>query len=244
MPLYRYSKWLTGSQRYGANNLQLGMWLAFVAGAINAGGFFIVSAYTSHMTGLVSSAADNLVLGNVSVVLTALFAVLTFFAGALVCSIVVSFLRRRSKESCYAFPVFLEALLLLVFVIFGSYSSSDNLLLFLLCFVMGLQNALITKVSGSVVRTTHVTGMITDLGIELGKLMYWNRSGEQRGRRVQADRAKLRALLSLTGLFFLGGVAGALGFSLIGVEISLILSCILFSISLAPVLDDFVGLSA
>lgn len=42
----------------------------------------------------------------------------------------------------------------------------------LLCYVMGLQNALITKISHAEIRTTHVTGLVTDLGIEMGKLIY------------------------------------------------------------------------
>src|SRR3990167_2192193 len=45
----------------------------------------------------------------------------------------------------------------------------------LLSFIMGLQNATVTKMSSSQIRTTHMTGVVTDLGIELGKMLYWNR---------------------------------------------------------------------
>ncbi|MFX1764116.1 YoaK family protein [Paraburkholderia sp. A1RI-2L] len=45
----------------------------------------------------------------------------------------------------------------------------------LLCYVMGVQNAMITKISRAERRTTHMTGIVTDLGIELGKGLYWNR---------------------------------------------------------------------
>ena len=65
----------------------------------------------------------------------------------------------------------------------------------MLCFIMGLQNATVTKISGARIRTTHVTGMVTDVGIELGKLVYWNRDPiRSETLRVRADRPKLRLL--------------------------------------------------
>ena len=51
-------------RRTRRNDLMLGAILAFVAGAINAGGFLAIGHYTSHMTGIVSAIADNLALGN------------------------------------------------------------------------------------------------------------------------------------------------------------------------------------
>lgn len=63
----------------------------------------------------------------------------------------------------------------------------------------GLQNALVTTYSGAVVRTTHVTGVFTDLGLMLGSML--------RGRGFDRRRALL-FLLIITG-FIAGGVAGA-----------------------------------
>ena len=59
---------LTGQHRTASTNRLLGSLLAFNAGAINAGGFLLVSMYTSHMTGFASMLADNLVLGNAQLV--------------------------------------------------------------------------------------------------------------------------------------------------------------------------------
>lgn len=59
MPL-NYARRLTGPQRSAQANRHLGYTLAFVAGASNAGGFLAVHQYTSHMTGIVASAADSL----------------------------------------------------------------------------------------------------------------------------------------------------------------------------------------
>jgi uncharacterized membrane protein YoaK (UPF0700 family) len=107
---------------------------------------------------------------------------------------------------------------------------------------MGLQNAMITKISKAEVRTTHVTGLVTDIGIELGKLLYWN-SGmvtEERAT-VRADRGRLRLLASLLGMFFAGGLAGAFGFKQIGFVSTVPLAAILVVLAVVPVLDDLIG---
>lgn len=61
-----YARYLIGTQRTAESNRELGFVLAFVAGAINAGGFLAVKQYTSHVTGMVSSLADNLALGQLT----------------------------------------------------------------------------------------------------------------------------------------------------------------------------------
>ncbi len=96
----------------------------------------------------------------------------------------------------------------------------------LLCFIMGFQNAIITKISGARIRTTHITGLVTDAGIEIGKAAYWNRSpASPHLPPVTADIAKLTLLCALIGLFFIGGVSGALLFAHIGFAARLRLHC-------------------
>jgi uncharacterized membrane protein YoaK (UPF0700 family) len=137
-----------------------------------------------------------------------------------------------------------EAALMLCFGLMGSQLSHQVGLfipatVMLLCFMMGLQNAIVTKLSRAEIRTTHVTGLITDIGIELGKLAYWNRTGPDRsGPRVTADRARLGILSGLLGLFFAGGVAGAIGFKHIGFLSTVPLALILLVLAAVPVFDD------
>jgi hypothetical protein len=95
------------------------------------------------------------------------------------CAVLVNFARRKAMASVYALPLLLESGLILCFGLLGArLATYEGLLLpftvVLLCFIMGLQNAVVTKLSGAVIRTTHMTGIVTDLGIELGKLVYWN----------------------------------------------------------------------
>ena len=106
----------------------------------------------------------------------------------------------------------------------------------LICFTMGLQNAIITKLSNAEIRTTHVTGMVTDIGIELGKMLYFNRSADK--EHVEANWAKVRLLGSLVGAFFLGGVTGAFGFKYAGFGFTVPLAFVLLVLAAVPVIDD------
>ena len=80
----------------------LGLLLAFNAGAVNAGGFLVVHLYTSHMTGFLSSLADNLVLGQMKLVLGAVGALWAFMSGAGTTAIMVNWARQRKLRSTYA----------------------------------------------------------------------------------------------------------------------------------------------
>ena len=238
-----YARSLTTEERTARSDRHLGFALAFIAGATNAGAFLAVGLYTSHMTGLVSSIADHLALGEAALALAALGAVLSFLVGAMASAFMINFARRRALRSQYALPLLLEAALLLAFGVLGaSLAHVPGLFVpatvMLLCFMMGLQNAVITKISGSVVRTTHLTGVITDLGIELGRLVYWNRSTRPANERVVADRDRLKVLAWLCTCFLVGGVSGALGFKHVGYATTLPLAALLVVMSIVPVLDD------
>ncbi len=231
----------TSAQRTPQSNLRLGATLAFVAGAANAGGFLAVGQYTSHMTGVVSQMADHIVLGHLGLVLAGLAALLAFMLGAMTTALVVNWARRRGLHSCYALPVLVEAVLMLLFGLMGATLQAQVSLLLpatvlLLCFMMGLQNAVITKLSHAEIRTTHVTGLVTDLGIELGKLLYVNRT--QAHAPVRASRARLRAQGSLLGLFFVGGVIGAWGFQRTGFLATVPLALLLGLLAWRPLAHD------
>jgi len=237
MPI-KYLQGLTAPERTQRSNLHLGVSLAFVAGAINAGGFLAVGQYTSHMTGVIAGMADHLALGNLALVMLGLEALTAFLLGAATSAILINWGRRRGGRSEYALPLMIEAGLLLVFGLMGERLSLSmrlevSLTMALLCFVMGLQNAMVTKVSNAEIRTTHVTGLVTDIGIELGKLLYWNGAAPKHASgKVQANTGKLRILLSLTLSFVVGSVVGALGFKHVGYVSTVPLALVLALLSL------------
>lgn len=238
-----YARRLTDRKRSKETNLQLGLCLAFIAGAANAGGFLAVQQYTSHMTGILSSVADNLVLGKIDLALGGLGGLLSFVAGAITSTLLINFSRRRLLHGQFALPLMLEAMLLLCFGVLGARLMEVPglfvpLTVMLLCFIMGLQNAIITKLSNSQIRTTHITGMVTDIGIELGRALYVNRNDRSGLTPVRANRERLRLNLLLVGCFFAGGVGGAYGFKYFGFLSTVPLAALLLTLAIVPILDD------
>jgi uncharacterized membrane protein YoaK (UPF0700 family) len=236
-----YLRTLTSPHRTDISNHRLGRLLAFVAGAVNAGGFFAVGQYTSHMSGVVSALADNAALGEMGLIMAGLASLAAFFLGAATSAVLINWGRRHGAHSCYALPLILEALLLLAFGLMGARLAAHGHVaatVGLLCFVMGLQNAIVTKVSRAEIRTTHVTGLVTDIGIELGKLFYWNGNAPA-ADRVRADRGRLRLLGSLLALFLAGGLAGAFGFKYLGFIATVPLAVVLLSMAVVPLIDDW-----
>ena len=231
----------TDVQRSPKTNLRLGLSLSFVAGATNAGGFLAVGRYTSHMTGIVSSMADDLVLGHIGLALAGVVCLLTFVAGAMCTAIMVNWGLRQQLRSSYSLPLLLESVALLMFGLFGAAIATWSqaflpVTVVLLSFIMGLQNAVITKISKAEIRTTHITGLVTDIGIELGKWVYLNRLQEP--APVRANRERMRIHVGMVLFFLLGGLMGALGFKHAGYVTTVPLAGLLWLLSLRPLLDD------
>lgn len=242
MPI-NYSRKFAGKSRSKRANTQLGLVLAFVAGAINAGGFLAIQQYTSHMTGIVSAMADHVALGAYELALTGLGALVSFLSGAAASAVMVNYSRRHNLHSEYAFPLLIESGLLLSFGLLGARLLDVSgifvsFIVLLLSFIMGLQNAVITKLSNAEIRTTHITGIVTDIGIEIGKLIYWNRSQSDTVLNVRADVSRLKILTSLAFFFFMGGVIGALGFKHIGYIATVPLALTLMALVIVPIADD------
>ncbi len=242
MPIF-LPRW-AGTQRTPQHDARLGLNLAFMAGAINAGGFMAIGYYTSHMTGVISAVADDLILGQLALVSAGLMMVVAFLLGAMCTAILVNMGRRQRLHGRYSIPLLLEASLLALFGLIGHKWAFDTpmavpMTALLLSFMMGLQNALITKISNSVIRTTHVTGLVTDMGIELGKLIYINTATHPRAKRVRANRGRLKLHASLLAAFLGGGILGAWGFQRFGFLTALPLALWLLLLALRPLFFDF-----
>lgn len=200
---------LAGKKRTPASNWQLGIILSFIAGYINAGGYLVVRHYTSHMTGVLSDAAEGFASGDLMLGLSMLAFLLCFVGGAALTTVLIRLAKRRSIHAQFSLPLMLEAVLIfgvsmLAVVLTGSLFLT-SIMIATLCFLMGLQNALITKASTAVVRTTHITGMTTDLGIEIGRLLVPGK-GESAG--MPLTRIVLFSIVITA--FLAGGVSGAM----------------------------------
>jgi uncharacterized membrane protein YoaK (UPF0700 family) len=242
MPI-NYLRELLGTARHPRANRDLGWCLAFIAGAANAGGFLAVAEYTSHMTGIVSGVADYLALGELHMVWAGLLAVLSFLTGSMVCTWLIQWGRLHRRRSEFALPLMLEAILMLMFGVLGSkiqqaYFFYIPYAVLLLCFMMGLQNAMMTKISHAEIRTTHVTGVVTDIGIALGREVFWRQHAADTHEQ-QESRRRLALHSGLLGLFLMGGFLGALGFKHYGFQASIVLAVMLLLLAIVPLRDDW-----
>lgn len=214
---------------------RIGYILAFIAGALNAGGFLALGRYTSHMTGIVSELSDNIYLNNQPIIIMAVISLASFIAGAITCTIIVNSGKCYRLRSKYALVLFLQGVLVLWFGQMAFNSPSDTLYIMLLCFTMGLQNALMTKISSAVIRTTHITGMITDIGIELGRLIAKRLLPAASHYHITYHPQHLRLHLLIVGFFIAGGISGAFGFGTVSYFYALPLGFLLIALSIPAI---------
>jgi uncharacterized membrane protein YoaK (UPF0700 family) len=172
--------------------------LACVAGMVNVVGYlgFEHQAIT-HLTGTTSLLGAALAQGNLRAILQLAGMLLAFVLGAVLGGLLVkdSVLQLGRR---YGVALGLEAVLLAVSV--PLFEHGNFLGPFLAAVAIGLQNAMATTYSGAIIRTSHVSGMFTDLGISLGHAL----------RGVAVDQRRLWLCLVIITAFLAGGIAGAL----------------------------------
>jgi uncharacterized membrane protein YoaK (UPF0700 family) len=202
------------------HNLKLASLLSFVAGIVNVSGLFSVHELTTNVTGHFAYFANNMVLKNYEGAWIYLVYIASFFLGAIVSSFLSEFMFKKSIRLIYIFPVGLEITILIV-IAFLSHTvviENANIIACSLLFAMGLQNALVTSISNAVVRTTHLTGLFTDLGIEISQLFFYKEEGQ-----YKKLISSIRLRLAIISFFFLGCVIGGYTYFIWGI-LSLLLA--------------------
>jgi uncharacterized membrane protein YoaK (UPF0700 family) len=199
----------------------LALLLAGAAGTVNATSFFAFGQHLTHMTGHVTAVGEALARAQWAGALLAAQVVLAFVVGAITASALLDASRHRQRGRH-------SGALLVELVTLGGVGlwvqehpgSDEPTLMWGLSFAMGVQNALVTRVSGAVVRTTHLTGVLTDIGIQLVRMAVWVRDGaRERGPRglwrkvmelpsaEQFERTRLH--LGLVLAFLVGSILGS-----------------------------------
>lgn len=194
-----------GSERSERQNVVLAGYLATIAGFVDAVGVVELDRFTSHVTGTVvrTTAALSQHAGHP---LEGLAMLAMFLAGAVLSSSLLESAAFSRGSVAYGVALALEAALLLG-VAFSA-ATLHSWQVAALCCAMGMQNALVTRLSGALVRTTHLTGVVTDLGIEIARwLRYWR---VKRARAVEPPFAsRIQLLGSIASAFIVGATAGA-----------------------------------
>lgn len=200
-----------GKTRTIAHNLKIASLLSLVAGIVNVVGFLAVQKLTTNVTGHFAFLIEDVFEGKFREGLTYLLFILSFLMGSFFSNISIELMTRHHDRLIYRIPIMFESLILFSVAFFGQILVvvNPNVIAYLLLFAMGLQNSLVTKISNSTVRTTHLTGLFTDLGIELSQLFFYKLK-EQRDTLYIS--IKLR--LTIISFFFLGGIVGGIFYSI------------------------------
>ncbi|MFD1104668.1 YoaK family protein [Sphingobium olei] len=207
-----------GDARNSRLDRKLAFALAAVAGGLNAAAFHEVGFFSANMTGNVSALSSLLAMGRWAHGLGYLAIVVAFIAGATVSTLVIDAGLRRGIVSIYARVVLVEGAMLVLLGLLRmalDRAAGVPLLIAGLAFLMGLQNAIVTHISDARVRTTHVSGMSTDIGIGLARMIDMVR-GNARSSDRDAIVTRLRLHIGTVLSFLLGGVLGVLAWRLVG----------------------------
>jgi len=200
-----------GAKRTYLHNVKLASLLGITAGFVNAAGFLAFAVLTTNVTGHAALFAEGIALQqwqNVRVIALWMF---LFFAGAFISGLIVSRIGKNQQYS-YVIPILIEIIILVGVALLG-YRYDNSLVareVFAgsLLFVMGLQNSLVSMVSGSVVRTTHLTGTFTDLGIELAQYI------QKKHEDLPALSTRIKLHSAIIFFFLFGALSGAYLFRL------------------------------
>ncbi len=211
-----------GKRRTFIHDLRLASILSFVAGVVNISGLLSIQTLTTNVTGHFAFFSEQFVTSNYYQAWNFVSYIISFLLGAFICGFIVERLSQKNHQTSHGIPMLLEIAALL-FIAFAYDNIGAVWIARVLLFSMGLQNALVTKISRAVVRTTHLTGLFTDLGIELSQLLL---------HRNEPDAQKLKKSiylrLAIISFFFIGCVIGGFLYKHLFIKTVLVAASALF----------------
>ncbi|MFH6971149.1 DUF1275 domain-containing protein [Flavobacterium petrolei] len=203
-----------GKNRTFIHNLRLATLLSFVAGIVNVTGVLSVQTLTTNVTGHFAYFAEEIMKRDYAAAITFFVFTIFFLLGAFTSNFLAELISRKHPNLSHVIPISLEMIILISVGIFGAQSALSSIegkwIAFAMLFAMGIQNSLVTKISQSTVRTTHLTGLFTDLGIELSQLFFYKKPEENKKLKTS-----IYLRLSIIIFFFLGCILGGFLYNLL-----------------------------
>ncbi len=206
-----------GKNRSFEENLTLAIVLSLVAGIVNVTGFLAISQLTTNVTGHFALFINDLANFNFWKGTIYFLYIIFFLLGSFTSSMLIETFRKNKRLNVFVLPTSIEVLILIVTPLLSLFlpELNNDIIACLLLFAMGLQNSYVSKISNAVVRTTHLTGLFTDLGIELSQLFF---------PKVHPHQEKIKATIKLRVyiicFFFAGGLFGGYLFSRLGLKLN------------------------
>ncbi|PIS11113.1 MAG: DUF1275 domain-containing protein [Bdellovibrio sp. CG10_big_fil_rev_8_21_14_0_10_47_8] len=209
----------SGSQNlshFTSKNMAIWLSMAFQGGAINAGGFLACHRFVSHTTGFATYFGTEFSQGHWNAALGMLTVPLFFLLGAAISGFFVDRRLVLHQRPLYTWMFAFISFAMLFISFFGELGSfgtfgepmeisQDYGMLALLCLCSGIQNGTITSASGAVVRTTHMTGITTDLGLGLVRVFAIGQSKQTKVAEARANGMRTGLIVS----FLLGSTVSS-----------------------------------
>ncbi len=204
-------------------NVVLWCLLAFQAGFINAGGFLACHRFVSHVTGYGSQIGLGFTSEGIWLSLEMMLAPLSFIAGASFSAFWIDRPYYQNRSPKVGTCLIIQSILLIFVFGFGELGffgefgeplvlQRDFILLFSLCFICGMQNAAFACLTNGQIRTTHMTGLSTDLGMNLVRIPFLNVDEREKTYQKRLNWLRVATFLS----FMLGSAISAVAFTALG----------------------------
>jgi uncharacterized membrane protein YoaK (UPF0700 family) len=226
-----------GSKRDHSSNLQIAAVTAVAAGMVNVASVMAFFTFSSNITGHMAIFSEEIIRGNLHQTIVMFVWLLSFLAGAFTAHFLISHLKRDGNFYANSSTIFVEILILIGVAIYGKLFYMESLietevLVGLLLFAMGYQNSLTATITNNVVKTSHLTGLFTDLGISLS---LWSAKSN---RSNSVLRQKLQLQGTIAGTYFLGGLFGGYIYAIAGFTVFFFVALLMFM----PVVYDVIAI--
>ncbi len=210
-------------------NLMLASSTAFTAGVTNVAGMLAFLSFTANITGHFANLAKHIVQQNYREIIVFLIWLLLFFTGAFISSFIVRTYKHTSYYKAHALPIVLEIIVLLFVAVYGHNFYTETTLerevvIGCIIFSMGLQNSLVSTVSGGLIKSTHLTGLFTDLGGDIAELLH------PKERKTETLKNKIYIRLTILAFYLLGALAGGLLFDIIDFAVFYVVPAVLLTV--------------
>lgn len=206
--------------------------LAFQAGFLNAFGFLACGRYISHVTGVGTQVGVAMAEQRPWFALELIGFPFFFITGAFISGLLtIARIERGQKPSYGSLTLLLPAAILFLLIsgrggYFGPFGEQlvqarDFILLYLLSFVCGMQNGCFATLTKGQIRTTHLTGISTDIGTDLARLWFGKLEGRELALTRRTNFSRLMTFISFaTGSIASVKLSGEFGYGALAVPLA------------------------
>jgi len=226
-------------ERTHQEDRRLALWLATSAGLLNAIALGAFGFFPSHMTGNTSQFSSEVSSTDLNDIIFFATIILSFVTGAIIARIIVLWGIMHNVRLIFCQVLFIEGLLLagvsLYEMFFHTFTTNREIIVFL-CGLMGIHNSTSTQLSGGRVRSTHITGTLTDAGISLASVVVAMLRRDY-SKDTAAQRSQLKTHLTTLFSFITGGIAGLILFRWFGFHAMLALGLMLVFVATFSIIN-------